>query len=82
MNDLQAKFAVALVAYGLFFAYTTPAVKQAKQDHESVTQQVGMVYIAPSPNDPKAPNGMVSVEELQKYAAEKAAADRRALGLQ
>lgn len=81
MNDLQAKFAISLVAFGLFFAYAVPSVKQARDNQAGVINEVGRVYIAPNPDDPHAPSGFVSVDELQKYSARKAA-ERRALGLQ
>jgi hypothetical protein len=81
MNDLQSKFAITLVAIGLFFAWATPAVKHARQNHDSVIQQVGEVYVAPNPYDPKAPSGNVSIEELQKYSEQKAA-ERKAMRLQ
>lgn len=81
MNDLQSKFAFTLVAVGLFFAYAIPMMKQAKQSQDAVIQQVGQVYIAPDPNDPNAPSGNVSLDDLQKYDVQKAA-KRKALGLQ
>jgi hypothetical protein len=81
MNDLQAKFAITLVGVGLFFAYATPELKKAQQNRDSVAQQVGQIYIAPNPYDPKAPSGNVSIEELQKYSQQKAA-ERKAMGLQ
>ena len=80
MNDLQAKFAVSVVALGLLFSYVFPAAKQAKSDHDSVSQQVGQVYVAPNAGDPSAPSGYVTIDELQKYAAKKAA-ERKAMGL-
>jgi hypothetical protein len=81
MNDLQSKFAMTLVAFGLFFAYAFPMLKQAKQNDDAVVSQVGQVYIAPTPNDPDAPSGNVSINDLQKYAAKKAA-ERKARTLQ
>ncbi|HEY2468654.1 MAG TPA: hypothetical protein VGI45_12555 [Terracidiphilus sp.] len=81
MNDLQAKFAITLVAFALFFAYAAPAMKQAKQDHDTVIGHVGQVYIAPNPNDPKAPSGKLSIDDLQKYDDQKAA-ERKAMALQ
>lgn len=82
MNDLQAKFALTLVGAGLLFAYGFPTLKQASQDRDSVVSQVGQVYIGPTANDPKAPRGNVSIEELHRYEAQKAAERKAALGLQ
>jgi len=81
MNDLQSKFAFTLVALGLFFAYAIPMMKQAKQNQDAVIHQVGQVYIAPDPNDPNAPSGNVSLDDLQKYDDQKAA-KRKAIRLQ
>ena len=81
MNDLQAKFTVSLVAVGLFFAYAFPTMKKAIHDHDGAIHQVGTVYMDPSPNDPNAPHGNVSTDDLQKYEAQKAAEERRAEGL-
>jgi hypothetical protein len=81
MNDLQAKFAVTLVSVGIFLTYAVPAIKEAVQVRDEVFQQVGTVYIAPNPNDPDAPHGKVSIEELQKYEDQKLAEQRRAAGL-
>lgn len=81
MNDLQSKFAITLVAFGLFFAYSLPKLKEAEQNRDAVICQVGQVYIAPNPNDPNAPSGNVSIDDLQKYAAKKAA-ERKANRLQ
>jgi hypothetical protein len=82
MNDLQAKFAMTLVVVGLFFACAVPMMKQAKFDHDSIAQRVGEVYVAPNPDDPNAPHGNVSVDDLQKYKDQKSAEERKALGLQ
>ena len=81
MNDLQAKFAIALLACGLFFAYAFPKLEQAKHDHDAVIRMVGEVDIAPSPNDPNAPSGNDGVDDLQKYADQKAA-EPKVKGLQ
>ena len=81
MNDLQSKFALTLVALGLFFAYAFPMMKQAKQNQDGVIRQVDKAYIAQSPNDPNAPSGNVSLDDLQKYTDQKAA-ERKAKGLQ
>ena len=81
MNDLQAKFAITVIAFGLLFSYAFPTMKQAKQDHDVVTHEVGQVYVAPSLNDPNAPSGYVSVDDLRTYADQKAA-ERKKLGLQ
>jgi hypothetical protein len=54
MNDLQAKFAIALLACGLFFAYAFPKLEQAKHDHDAVIRMVREVY-----NDANAPSGNV-----------------------
>jgi hypothetical protein len=50
MNDLQAKFAVTLVAVGFILSYAVPAMKEMKQRHDIVIQQVGSPYAAPSQN--------------------------------
>jgi hypothetical protein len=81
VNDLQGKFAVTLVSVGIFLSYAVPAIKEAIQVRDAVFQQVETVYIAPNANDPDAPHGNVSVEELQKYEDQKAAEQRRAAGL-
>ena len=81
MNDLQSKFAFTLVALGLFFAYAFPMMKEAKQYHDAAIRQVTQVYVAPDPNDPNAPSGNVSLDDLQKYDDQKAA-KRKAMGLQ
>jgi hypothetical protein len=73
MNDLQAKFAIALLACGLFFAYAFPKLEQAKHDHDAVIRMVGEVYDTPNPSDPNAPSGNAGVDDLQKYADQKAA---------
>src|SRR5215469_5954592 len=52
MNDIQAKFAITVVAFGLVFSYAFPAMKQAEENHDAVSHQVGQVYIAPNPGDP------------------------------
>ena len=81
MNDLQSKFALTLVAFGLFFAYAFPMMKQAKQNQDGVFRKVGQVYVAQSPNDPNVPSGNVSLDDLRKYTDGKAA-ERKAKGLQ
>ena len=81
MNDLQSKFVLTVVLLGLFFAYAFPMSKQAKQNDDAVVSQVGQVYIAPTPNDPNAPSGNVTPEDIQKYEDQKAA-ERKAEGLQ
>jgi hypothetical protein len=60
MNELHAKFAVALVALGFFFTYALPAMKEMKHNHDFVIQQVGSPYATPSPAQPKAENGTVN----------------------
>lgn len=80
MNDLQAKFAITVIAFGLFFAYAFPTMKLAKRGHDEAIRQVGQVYIAPNPHDPNAPSGYVSIDDLQKYADQKAA-ERKAMRL-
>jgi hypothetical protein len=40
MNDLQAKFAITLVALGALFSYALPAMKQMQHNHETVVQHV------------------------------------------
>ena len=55
-------------------------IRQAKLDGDAAIGQTGQVYVAPSPNDPNAPSGNVSIDELQQYAA-KRAAERKAAGL-
>jgi len=82
MNDLQAKFAMTLVVVAFFFAYAIPTMRQAKFNHDAVAQRVGEVYISSSPNDPKRPQGNVSIDDLQKYNDQKSAEERKALGLQ
>jgi hypothetical protein len=81
MNDLQSKFAITLVSCGLFFAYAWPMMIQATHNAEAAMNVAGTVYIAPNPDDPKAPSGNVSIDDLQKYA-EKKAAEQKAKGLQ
>ena len=80
MNDLQSKFAFTVVAIGLFFAYAFPMMEQAKRNQDAVIGQVDHVYISPDPNDPSAPSGNVSLDDLQKYADRKEA-ERMAKGL-
>jgi hypothetical protein len=82
MNDLQAKFAMSLVILTAFLAYAIPSMKQAVQAHDSVHIMVGTFYVAPDPNDPNAPHGNVTADEIQTYHDQKAAADRRSMGLQ
>jgi hypothetical protein len=79
MDDLQVKFALALVLLGLFFAYVSPMVKQVQEIQDAAIGQVGGVYVAPNPNDRNAPSGQVALDELQKYA-DKKAAERRPRG--
>jgi len=81
MNDLQTKFAMSVVVFGLFLAYALPAFKQAKYDHDTVGRLVGTVYVAPNPNDPNAPHGHITEDEILKYRDQKAA-ERRSQGLQ
>lgn len=81
MNDPQSRFVFGLVAIALFSSYALPMIKQAKLDGDAAIGQTGQVYVAPSPNDPNAPSGYVSVDELQQYAAKRAAAERKAAGL-
>jgi hypothetical protein len=81
MDDLQAKFALALVLLGLFFAYVSPMMKQVQEIQDAAIRQVGGVYIAPNPSDRSAPSGQITLEELQKYA-DKKAAERKGRGLQ
>ena len=81
MNDLQAKFAMSVVLFGLFFSFALPTVKRALQDFDTVTNIVGTVYVEPDPKDPKAPHGNVSVSEIRKYREQKAA-ERHIPGLQ
>lgn len=80
MNDLQSKFALTLVAFGLFFAYAVPKAKQASHDRDAVLQHAAEVYVSPNPNDPRSPSGWVSVDDLEKYAELKAA-ERHALAM-
>lgn len=82
MNDLQAKFAITLVAVSLFAAYAFPNMKQAKQSHDAAISQVGQIYIAPNPNDPNAPSGNINADDLKRYEDRKAAEERKAMGLQ
>lgn len=56
-------------------------MNQANQDGVAAVSQLGQVYVAPTRNDPNAPSGNVSVEELRQYAAKKTAAERKAAGL-
>ena len=63
MNDLQAKFAITLIALGFFFAYAVPLAKQAKRDHDAVIRQVGQTYVAPNPD---VSTGDVSLADAQK----------------
>ena len=81
MNDLQLKFVTTLVALGLFFAYAFPMIKETKQNQDAVVRLVGQVYVAPNPNDPRAPSGNVTPDDLQKYADQKAE-EQKAKGLQ
>lgn len=62
MNDIQAKFAITLVALGFFFAYAFPAVKGMKHNHDAVIQQVGQPYAAPDRSSVDPPNGDVGAE--------------------
>ena len=81
MNDPQSKFVFGLVAIALLSSYALPKMKQAKQDGCAAIIEVGQIYVAPTPADPNAPSGNVSVDELQQYAAKRAAAERKAAGL-
>lgn len=81
MNDLQTKFAMFFVSFSIFLTYAVPAMKQAKQAHDSVDQMVGTFYVAPNPNDPKSPHGNVTLDQILKYRDQKAA-ERRSQGLQ
>jgi hypothetical protein len=78
MNNLHSNFGVALVAFGLFFASLLPAWQHAKQENSDVHSRIGSVYVAPNPNDPHAPSGNVSVDDLLKYSDQKAA-ERKAM---
>jgi hypothetical protein len=49
MTDLQAKFAVTLVALGAIFSYVVPTMKEMKHHHDAVVQQVGQAYATPDP---------------------------------
>jgi hypothetical protein len=82
MNDLQTKFAMSVVVFTLFLAYAIPTLKQAAQGRNSVNLVVGTVYVAPNPDDPNAPHGNVTPDEIQKYRDQKAAEERRSQGLQ
>jgi hypothetical protein len=79
MND-HSNFGMALVAFGIFFASLLPALQQTKHDLRELHRQVATVYVAPNPNDPHAPSGEVSVDDLLKYADQKAA-ERKAIAL-
>ena len=68
MNDLQTKFAMTLVAFGLVCSYAIPAMKEALDYRDAVAKQLGEVYIASNPNAPNAPHGNVNVDDLRKYA--------------
>ena len=68
MNELQTKFAMTLVAFGLVCSYAIPAMKEALDYHEAIAKQVGEVYVGSNPKAPNAPHGNVSVDDLQKYA--------------
>ena len=81
MNDLQSRFAVTLVAFGLLFAYALRTLDQAKHEVDAAMHVAGAIYMAPNQNDPNAPSGMVSAEQLRKYS-DKKAAERKAKGLQ
>ena len=81
MNDLQSKFVITLLACGFIFAYAFPKLEQAKHDQDAVIRLVDQVYVPPTPNDPNAPSGNVSVNDLQKYASQQAAT-RKSRGLQ
>jgi len=62
MNDLQAKFAITLVALGFFFAYAFPAVKGMNHNHDAVIQEVGQAYAAPDQSSTNPPSGDTSIE--------------------
>jgi len=81
MNDLQSKFVLTVVLLGLFFAYAFPMMKEVMQNRDAAIRLVGQVYVAPNPNDPNAPSGNVTPEDIQKYEDQKAA-ERKAEGLQ
>ena len=66
MTDLQAKFAITLVALGFVFAYAFPAMKEMKHHHDAVIQQVGQPYAAPDSGASNASNGDVSSDDVQK----------------
>ena len=73
MKDLQSKFAITVVAVGLFFAYAYPTIKQVSLGLDGVASRAGSVYVPPTPGEPNAPSGNVSLDDLQKYADQKAA---------
>ena len=81
MNDLQSKFAITLVAFGLLFAYAIRTLGQAEHEVDAAMRVAGAIYMAPNQNDPDAPSGMVSAERLREYS-DKKAAERKAKGLQ
>ncbi|HKD59829.1 MAG TPA: hypothetical protein VKB47_05190 [Terracidiphilus sp.] len=81
MNDLQSKFAITLVAFGLLFAYAIRTLGQAEHEVDAAMRVAGAIYMAPNQNDPGAPSGMVSAERLREYS-DKKAAERKAKGLQ
>ena len=65
MTDLQAKFAITLVALGFVFAYAFPAMKNLKHHHDAVIQQVGQAYAAPEAGTNDA-SGDVTSDNAQK----------------
>jgi hypothetical protein len=80
MNDLQTKFAMSFIMFSLFLSYVVPTMKQAKQTHDNVNQMVATFYVAPNPDDPRAPHGNVTLDQILKYRDQKAA-ERNALAL-
>jgi hypothetical protein len=64
MNDLQAKFAITLVALGALFSYAVPAMRQMQYNHETVVQHVSQQpYMPPAQAASTAPDtGSASVQ--------------------
>jgi hypothetical protein len=67
MDELQTKFAISLVAFGLFCSYAIPTMKEMMNYHDAIAKQVGEVYVGSNPNDPNAPHGNVNADDLVKY---------------
>ena len=66
MTDVQAKFAITLVAVGFLFAYAFPAMKEMKHNHDAVIQQVGQPYATSDAGVSNTPAASATSDDVQK----------------